>query len=211
MRQKRRSRSSLLTENRPPSWRNVPVLKLSINSRSCGIVATNGIQYIVSKWTEQLARAGCNLLRSNCQSKNQCCGGNLQDCHQKDIWNMDKSFLLSSFDQNKAKRLSLTILSQLFLLGRYCSHGRKASREWTEGVEQGQITKLNVGKINSVTINPVVRSHDSTRLYASPSNESQASYVKSRFWKTLYLAHSCARMRKQWMSMVGVKCRRKWF
>ena len=28
-RQKRRSRSSLLTENKPPSWRNVSVLKLS--------------------------------------------------------------------------------------------------------------------------------------------------------------------------------------
>ena len=25
-----------------------------------------------------------------------------------------------------------------------------------------------------------------------------------------FLAHSCARMRKQWISIVGVKCRRKW-
>ena len=32
-----------------------------------------------------LARAVCNLLRSNFQSKYQCCSGSLQCCHQKKI------------------------------------------------------------------------------------------------------------------------------
>ena len=33
----------------------------------------------------ELARAGCNLLDSNCQSKYQCSGGSLQSSHQKNI------------------------------------------------------------------------------------------------------------------------------
>ena len=39
-----------------------------------------------TKWIEQLARGGCNLLDSNCQPKYQCSGGSLQCSHQKNIW-----------------------------------------------------------------------------------------------------------------------------
>ena len=38
-----------------------------------------------TKWTEQLAHAGCNLLDSNCQPKYQCSSGSLQSSHQKNI------------------------------------------------------------------------------------------------------------------------------
>ena len=38
-----------------------------------------------TKWTEQLARTGCNLLDSNCQPKYQCSGGSLQSSHQKNM------------------------------------------------------------------------------------------------------------------------------
>ena len=43
------------------------------------------VSNIVRKWTEQLARAGCHLLRSNCQWKYKCCSERLEGCHQKNI------------------------------------------------------------------------------------------------------------------------------
>ena len=41
-----------------------------------------------------LLATSCNLLRSNCQSKYQCCSGSLQDCHQKNIRFDCNSFVL---------------------------------------------------------------------------------------------------------------------
>ena len=40
---------------------------------------------LICNFREQVARAGCKLLRANCQSKYQHCGGSLQSCAEENI------------------------------------------------------------------------------------------------------------------------------
>ena len=50
---------------------------------------------LICNFREQVARAGCKLLRANCQSKYQHCGGSLQSCAEKNI-RFDCNYLLHS-------------------------------------------------------------------------------------------------------------------